>query len=161
MWDTIREIATSPNITIILSFTLVALILGVILSKSGLLNIHTKVVQIGAADTEREVIRQQIQWIRLHCDGMEGQLAKPDGYNEWRGRYIVERVFDEYVEWITFNHLSTDSAYIEIKQDRIVNLVGSLTEKQEFKDAGFEDFLKKDTKLAIEKLVQIRRVYWQ
>ena len=70
MWDTIREIAMSPNITIILSFAMAVFLIAVLLSKTGLLNIHTKVVQIGAADTEREVIRQQVQWIRSHCEGM-------------------------------------------------------------------------------------------
>lgn len=159
MWQTIREISMSPNITIILSFGMAVVLIAVILSKTGLLNIHTKNVQIGAADVEREVIRQQVQWIRLHCEGLESKLERPPDYNQWRGKYIAERVFDEYVEWITFNHLSTDSAYVEIKQDKIVSLVGSLVEKEEFRTQEFEEMLKKDTKEAIGKLVQIRKVY--
>ena len=72
---------------------------------------------------------------------------------------IAEMVYDEYVEWITFNHLSTSSAYIEIKQDKIVNLVHSLTQNPAFHTKEFEDQLREDTKQSIEKLVQIRGVY--
>lgn len=161
MWNTIRDVLMSPNATIILVFALFVIVIGLILSKTGLLNIHTKFVQIGAADKERNVIRQQVEWIRLHCESMESQLPRSEGYNPWRGRYIAERVYDEYVDWITFNHLTTERSYVEIKQDKIVNLVHSLVEKDEFRTREFDELLRKDTKEAIEKLVQIRDVYKQ
>ena len=159
MWETIRDVLMSPNVTVILVFLAFVFVLAIVLSKTGLLNIHTNVVQIGAAIQERNIIRQQIEWVKLHCEGMESQLPKAEGYNTWRGRYIAERVFDEYVSWITFNHLSTDSTYVEIKQDRIVNLVESLVEREEFKTKEFEKMLRDDTREALEKLVQIREVY--
>ena len=159
MWETIRDVLMSPNVTVILVFLAFVFVLAIVLSKTGLLNIHTNVVQIGAAIQERNIIRQQIEWVKLHCEGMESQLPKPEGYDTWRGRYILERVYDEYVTWITFNHISTDSTYVEIKQDRIVNLVESLVEREEFKTKEFEKMLRDDTREAIEKLVQIREVY--
>lgn len=159
MWETIRDVLMSPNVTVILVFLAFVFILAIVLSKTGLLNIHTNVVQIGAAIQERNIIRQQIEWVKLHCEGMESQLPKPEGYDTWRGRYILERVYDEYVTWITFNHISTDSTYVEIKQDRIVNLVESLVEREEFRTKEFEKTLRDDTREALEKLVQIREVY--
>lgn len=159
MWETIRDVLMSPNVTVILVFLAFVFVLAIVLSKTGLLNIHTNVVQIGAAMQERNIIRQQIEWVKLHCEGMESQLPKPEGYDTWRGRYILECVYDEYVTWITFNHLSTDSAYVEIKQDRIVNLVESLVEREEFRTKEFEKTLRDDTREALEKLVQIREVY--
>lgn len=159
MWETIRDVLMSPNVTVILVFLAFVFVLTIVLSKTGLLNIHTNVVQIGAAIQERNIIRQQIEWVKLHCEGMESQLPKPEGYDTWRGRYILERVYDEYVTWITFNHLSTDSTYVEIKQDRIVNLVESLVEREEFRTKEFEKMLRDDTRDALEKLVQIREVY--
>lgn len=159
MWSTIKDILLSPNATIILVFLCFVLLFGGLLSKTGLLNIHTAFVQIGAAGKERDVIRRQIEWIRIHCKGLESQIPKPEDYNVWRGKYIAERVYDEYVDWITFNHLTTTEPYIEIKQDQIVSLVSSLVTKDEFRTKEFENFLRKDTKESIEKLVQIREMY--
>ena len=159
MWKTIEHILMSPNATVILVFIVFIVIVAVALSKTGLLNIHTKAVEIGATNKEREIIRRQIEWVKRHCEGMEGKLPKSEDYNTWRGRYIAEKVYDEYVEWITLNHLTTEKEDIEIRQDRIVGLVNSLTEKKEFKTKKFEEILREDTKIAIEKLVQIRNIY--
>ena len=159
MWQMIRDVLMSPNVTIVLCFLVFVLTIGVILSKTGLLQIHTNAVQIGAADRERNIIRQQVEWIKLHCSGMEASMTKPENYNEWRGKYIAECVYDEYVDWITFNHLSLSDAYIEIKQDRIVNLVNKLTTKPEFHSEEFERELREDVRTCIEKLVQIRTIY--
>jgi len=159
MWQTIEHLLMSPNATIILVFLAFAIIIGLVLSKTGLLNIHTDTVSLGAANKEREIIRQQVEWVRLHCEGAESAMKKPEEYDSWKGKYIAEMVYDEYVEWITFNHLSTSSAYIEIKQDKIVNLVHSLTQNPAFHTKEFEDQLREDTKQSIEKLVQIRGVY--
>ena len=159
MWEAIRDVLLSPNVTIILCFVVFVLLLGVVLSKTGLLKIHTNALEIGAADRERNIIRQQLEWIRLHLEGLESTMPKPPRYDEWRGKYIVSAVFEEYVAWITLNHLNTSTAYIEIKQDRIVSLVHSLTFKEEFRSDEFDEFLRKTTKENIEKLVQIRSVY--
>lgn len=159
MWRAIEHVLTSPNATFILLFVVFILVVGWILSKTGLLNIHTKAVTIGAANKEREVIRQQVEWIKYHYDGLEASLPKPKDYDEWRGKFITEKVYDEYVDWITFNHISTSDSYVEVKQDKIVNLVRKYTVKEEFKSKEFEDMLRKDVKECIERLVQIRELY--
>ena len=159
MWDAIRDVLTSTNATMILLFLMSVILIGVALFKTGLLNVHTKNVQIGASDKERSIIRNQIEWVKLHCEGLEGTIEKPENYNTWRGRYVAERVYDKYVDWITFNHISTSPTYIEVKQDQIVSLVNSLTDNPCFKTEEFERMLRQDTKDTIIKLVQIREVY--
>jgi hypothetical protein len=159
MWEAISDIVRSPNVSIIVILLVFLVLLGVVMVRSGMLNVHTDSVQVGAATRERDIMRQQIEWCRMHFQEMEHSMPKPDNYNEWRGRYVAERVFDEYVEWITFNHFSKSPAYIEIKQDKIVALVRSLTVLDYFHDQEFEDFLRQDTKNCIEKLIQIRMVY--
>lgn len=159
MWDNIEHVLLSPNATVILVFLAFVVIIGVILSKTGLLNVHTENIQLGAADSERDIIRQQIEWIHLHCESMEVSLSKPDDYDPWRGKYIAERVYDEYVDWITFNHINASPAYVEIKQDKIVNLVHKYLINPYFQTEEFDNMLREDTKEAIEKLIQIRKVY--
>lgn len=159
MWETIEHVLLSPNVTVILLFLAFVAIGVAILSKSGILNIHTQNIQIGAADKERDIIRQQIEWIRLHCEGAEASLSKPEGYNEWLGKYIAEKVYDEYVDWITFNHISSSPAYIEVKQDKIINIIHKYAILNDFKSEEFDNKIKDDIKLTIEKLVQIRKTY--
>lgn len=159
MWKEIGQILMSPNATIILCFLVFFVLIGAVLSKTGLLNIKTDTLQIGAATRERDILRNQIEWIKLHCEAMESELPKPEGYDQWRGKYITERVYDEYVDWITFNHLSTSSSYVSIKQDRLIALVKKLTVKDIYKSPDFEEYLRNDTRECIEKLVQIRAIY--
>ena len=156
---TIGDVLTSPNAIAILVFLGVCLIGGLVLIKSGMLQVHTTAVRVGAADRERNIIRQQLDYVSLHLKNIENGLEKPEGYNEWLGKYIIERVFDEYVSWITFNHLSKASAYIEIKQNKLVDLIGQYTVKEEFRTEEFTEFIRKDTKQMIYDLIQIREIY--
>ncbi len=159
MWEAIRDITLSSNAIIVIGFLVFILILGVALSKTGLLSIHTEAVSVGAADRERNIMRQQLEWARMHFQDMEQTMDKPSLYNEWRGKYIAERVFDEYVEWIAFNHFSKSPAYIEIKQDKIIALVRSLTILDYFHSEEFENYMREDTKRSILQLIKIREVY--
>ena len=159
MWETIGNVLTSANAKSTLLFLAVCIIGALVLIKSGMLQVHTEAVRLGAADRERNIIRQQLDWVRLHLMGLEASLEKPEWYNTYLGKYVAELVYDEYVNWVTFNHLSKSPAYISIKQDRIVDLVKSTVIREEYKSKDFEDFLRKDTEECILALLQIREVY--
>ena len=163
MWDAIRDVLMSSNVTYVLPQIIATFIflilLGVILSKIGLLNIRTESVQIGAVSREREIVRQQIDWIRQHYTGLETIIPKSKGYNEWHGKYVTERVISEWIIWIIYNHFRDTKEYIEIKQDKIVEIVRSNTIREEYHSEEFEQFLRDDTKKCVRKLIQIRNVY--
>lgn len=159
MYETVEHILVSSNAAIVLIFLAFIAVIAVILAKKGILNIHTSAVQLGAADQERDIIRQQLEWVRVHLEGVESSMPKPEGYNQWLGKYVVEAVYDEYVDWITFNHINASPAYVEIKQDKLVSLIRKLVIKDEFRTKEFEDKIREDTQLCIEKLIQIRKVY--
>ena len=160
MWEeTIQHVVDSPNLTIILVFLCFVIITFIILSKSGFIDIHTKAVSIGAIDREQQIKMQQCDWIQMHLEGLENTMRKPEGYDAWRGKYVVERVYDEYIFWIMQNHINTSDEYIEIKQGRIIDLVHGLTDKDFFHSEDFDDLLREDTKQCIKKLVRIREYY--
>ena len=159
MWETISNVLTSTNAVAVLTFLCVCIIGGVVLVKTNLLQIHTDSVRLGAMDTERNIIRQQQDYVRLHLKSIENDLEKPEGYNEWLGRFVVMRVYAEYVEWISFNHLSKSEAYIKVKQNKLVDLINQYTYKEEFKTEDFIEFIRKDTRQMILDLIQIREVY--
>lgn len=159
MWGAIRDVALSPNLTIILVFVIILIVIGITISHSGLLQVHTNAVEISVADRERNILRQQIEYIKLHHEGLESSIPKPKGYDAWRGKCIVNAVVTEYIEWITLNHLTNVAPYVEIKQDRIISIVHSLTIKDEYHSEEFEEFIRQDVKNCISKLVQIRNIY--
>lgn len=88
-----------------------------------------------------------------------GKQPHPEGYNKYRGLYVLERLYDEIITWITFNHITTNDSYIEIKQNKVINLVNALTEKPEFQSEEFRNMIKDEMKFVIYKLLQIRELY--
>ena len=80
-------------------------------------------------------------------------------YNGYFTKYILERVYDKVVEWITFNHLTLKNEYIEIKQEEICSLIYGLGIGEEYKTPEFKKRICNWTREVIEHLVQIREVY--
>lgn len=161
MWDFIKAVSTSVYIIPVLVFTLIVLLIVILLVKKGLISVNTKAVRVGTSESERAIIRQQIEWVHLHCDSLEKSLPHPQNYDIWRGKYILERMYDEIVDWITFNHICTSEGYISIKQERIWATIQSLVRKEEFSSPEFKEFIYKDTEYIIRRLVHIRQVYNQ
>jgi hypothetical protein len=159
MWETISTILTGPNAFVVLIFLAFVSVILFILVKSGAIRISTPNMSINTGDVERNIIRQQLDFVSLHLNGLEAKLDKPEDYNEYLGKLIIEKVFDEYVNWITFNHINKSPAYVEIKQERVVSLIRQYTIKEEFRSEEFEDLIRKDTKEVIEALIRIREVY--
>lgn len=161
MWDFIKAVSTSVYIIPVLVFTLIVLLTVILLVKKGLISVNTKAVRVGTSESERAIIRQQIEWVHLHCDSLEKSLPHPQNYDIWRGKYILERMYDEIVDWITFNHICTSEGYISIKQERIWATIQSLVRKNEFSTPEFKEFIYNDTEYIIRRLVHIRQVYNQ
>ena len=161
MWDFIKAVSTSVYIIPVLIFTLIVLLTVILLIKKGLISVNTKAVRVGTSESERAIIRQQIEWVHLHCDSLEKSLPHPQNYDIWRGKYILERMYDEIVDWITFNHICTSEGYISIKQERIWATIQSLVRKNEFSSPEFKEFIYNDTEYIIRRLVHIRQVYNQ
>ena len=159
MWEAIEHLLNGSNALAILLFMVFVVIVLAILSKKGLISINTNTVQIGAADKERDIIRQQVEWVHMHCQGFENAMKKPEGYNEWLGRYIVEKVYDECINWITFNHISASPAYVDIKAEKIVDLIHKYAKLDEYKTPEFDETVREEVHICIEKLLQIRKVY--
>lgn len=159
MWETISTILTGPNAFVVLIFLAFVSVILFILVKSGTIRISTPNMSINTGDVERNIIRQQLDYVSLHLNGLEAKLEKPEDYNEYLGKLIIEKVFDEYVNWITFNHINKSPAYVEIKQERVVSLIRQYTIRDEFRSEEFEDLIRKDTKEVIEALIRIREVY--
>lgn len=161
MWKAISEVLTSENgiaVAVLLVLLIVVVIFGV---RSGLLNIKTDKIQIGrdASDIERTIVRNQIEWCKLAIPGLDGKMPHPKGFNPYRAKYIFERVFDEEVTWVIFNHIEDKPTYIQLKQEYIWNLIQTLVEKDEYRSDEFKEMVYSHVESVIRNLVRIRKEY--
>ena len=163
MWEAIKEILTSSNavgVLLILGFLLlVIIVIAVILIKGNVIQFHNETLRIGMADRERNIIRQQQDYVWTHLQEAEANLPKFEGYDEQLGQIIIMTVYIEYTKWIAFNHLTRSDAYIKIKQNALSAIVNRLTINERYKGEEFKQYIKDDTRETILELIRIREVF--
>lgn len=164
MWDTIEAVLTGENGLSVLIFLLIFVIIAVFLIKTGFIRINTNFLQLGDDYRERAIIQQQTEWAHIYLQGLSGQIdelcKELKGYDPYVTKYILERMYGEVVDWITYNHINLESDYISIKQDKIRALVASLAVMPEyFASSKFLTKCDRWTDEIIRKLVKIREVY--
>lgn len=159
MWEAISEIFNGSNAGTVISFLLIIVVIAFFLIRTNTIQINTPSVRIGMADRERNIIRQQQDYVWNHLKEAEANLPKDETYDSRLGQIIIMTAFIEYVKWIGFNHLSRSEAYIAVKQASLVSLINSLTVKEQYKNEAFIDYIKEDTKDTILKLIEIREVF--
>lgn len=159
-WNAISDILTSTNGLIFgILFVLLVIVL-IIAVKKGYLKFSGKGINIGNdSEKERNVIRQQVEWVHIFLDSFAQDYMEMDGVDEWRLKYIVEKVFSEIVDWITFNHITDRGNYIKIKQDKIWYLIKSLTSNKYFKSGEFRNKSNAMVETVVSQLVKIREFY--
>lgn len=165
MWDAIKEVLMSDNawfiVLVLILVILIILIIGIILLLQGKLIINSNHFSIGTnnSETERNIIRQQTEWAKWHCDAFEKNIPKVAETDSWRVKYILEKIYDEIVDWICFNHIVDNPSYVGVKQDKIVYLVQSMTTLKIYHTKEFEIAIREDVEFIIKKLIEIRKLY--
>ena len=161
MWETIKSVLMSSNgisVLIFLGFVIFAVIVS---SKKGLLAIKTGKFRIGSDEKELTIVRNQTQWAYLYLMSLKGKLVemenpkREDYFAEW----VLEKVYDKVVEWITYNHITNNNSYIEIKQSEIRCVVYSMPIQDAFKTPEFETRMNCWVKEIILNLINIRKEY--
>lgn len=158
MWQAIEKILLSDNSVTVLFFLVIIILLLAHLSNKGVFKWHTEKLTIGASENERAIIRQQVEWTELEIES----LASMEIFNhvdEWRTKYILEKIFDEVLQWIIFNHIKDSPEYISIKQEKIWNMTQTLVVREEFRSDEFKDFIYKEVDKIIKRLIFLRRQY--
>lgn len=161
MTDAVVKLLSGSNALIILIFLVIFIILLIILAKAGLIQIRTNSFSMGADARERDIIRQQIEWTYSFVTGLYGEIeADETEYKGYLTKYILERCYDEIVNWISFNHINLDSDYISIKQEKIKSIIRTTQGvRPEYKSKEFEKRIDSWVEEVIKKLVVIREMY--
>lgn len=158
MWDAIGGVLTSGNAWMVLISFLVVILVASILAKKGILQLNVHGVKFGGDEDERAIIRQQTEWSQLFIASMQ-QLDIFEGSDTYHTLYVLEKIFDEVLNWIVFNHISDSENYISIKQEKIWNLLQTLVTDKRFTTQEFREIVYKNTGILIKRLVYIRRNY--
>lgn len=158
MWESISNVLTSGNAVAVLLTLIVLIIILAILAKKGIFQFNGKGVTIGDNEDERAVIRQQTEWSQLFIQSMR-QLPVFEDSDPYHTLFILEKAFDEVLNWIVFNHISDSENYISIKQEKIWNLIQTLVSDKKFTTEEFRQIIYDNTETLIKRLVHIRKNY--
>lgn len=160
MWETIKDVLTSGNAWFILIFLAVVIVIGLILGRIGLIKVNTKHVQIGNEQKQRELVRRQVETAYTFVMSLEGKIITEGSmYDRYLTKYILERVYDKVIEWIIFNHITTNQLYVQDKQENIENLVYTMVVDDDFKTPEFKRRMDNWVRELIEQLVQVKEIY--
>ena len=95
---------------------------------------------------------------------IKGKVLFEDSSDEQNNKceLILEKVYDKVIDWINYNHISSNDSYINIKQGEIKNLIYSQDNlDDEYKTTEFADRVDGWVKELILNLIQIRKEYLQ
>lgn len=164
MWDAIATVLTNQNALLVMIFCLLVFLILVFLAKKGYIRLNTSKFALGDDYRERAIIQQQTEWAHIYCVGLRHPIDEMcrnvDGYDPYITMYILERMYSEVVEWITYNHINIESDYISIKQDKVKALLATMTVMPDvFTSKRFYSKVDEWTAEIIHKLVKIREVY--
>lgn len=138
------------------------IILFAVLAKKGLISFKGHGLNVGTSNEEElAIVRTQIQWCEADCNNMLRELTKnlPEGtsMNEYKAKYTIEKVLDELVKIVIFNHITLEPTYIKLKQDLIWSVVSNINPEPLWNN--LEDIVKARVEVAIRTLYEIRQYY--
>ena len=154
MWDSVVDLVKSGN-----GWLVVLLIAAVIMTvRMGHLKVKTDKLMIGkeSGEKQRLLMKKQTEYAKNACIGFEKRIPRFDGYNQYLGTLIVEKVYDEIVDWIMINHIEDDEDYIESKQEIVWNIVTTETLDDRMRSDKFKKQVYSCIEGIIKRLVQMR-----
>lgn len=159
MWEAIKSIFTSTDSIGILLCLILAFVVVSFVSKKGILKIDTKHVKLGG-NQEREIIRRQIEYAHWFITSVETEINdRSERYGGYFTKYVLERVYDEIITWICFNHFSLDKKYINLKVDAVMTIIGALESDAYYSSPEFKQRVYQWVVEMIETLINIREVH--
>ena len=146
---------------IIIAVLLVVII--AILAKKGIFSFNAFGLKIDNGDDERDIertiIRSQIQYVKSAVSDFYDDIPDFPNRDEWRLRYICERIISVFTDIISFNHISKEKIYTEMKQASIWAVIINNTASDIMTSDEFKDVVYKKTEEILDKLISIREYY--
>lgn len=118
-----------------------------------------KGLQIGAGqEKERMILRRQMEYVIASVNEAMTEIGTREGEDEWKRKFISEKVIDVLNDAISFNHVSTDRSYILLKQLCVWSEIQKTgIEIGYYKSDEFKSLVYKWVEDAIKDILEIRK----
>ena len=149
-------------IPIIIIVVLLVVIIA-ILAKKGIFSFNAFGLKIDNGnderDIERTIIRSQIQYVKSAVSDFYDDIPDFPNRDEWRLKYICERIISVFTNIISFNHISKEKIYTEMKQSEIWAVIINNTASEIMTSDEFKNVVYTKTAEILDKLISIREYY--
>lgn len=160
MWNAIQGILTDGNFLKSVIGIGALIILFAVIAKKGLFSFKGHGLSVGTAESERAIVRQQIEFCKTQTETMANKLIETyKDADEWRIRYICERIYDIWIEAISYNHITKDPFYIQNKFEKVWAIILKETLTESFSNDELKKVVFEECKKVIERLVDIKEYY--
>ena len=158
----LASILNNPNSWKSFIFFFITLIILIILVKKGIISFKGKGLTVGnndERDIERTIIRSQIQYVKSAVSDFYDDIPDFPNRDEWRLKYICERIVSVFTDIISFNHISKEKIYTEMKQSEIWAVIINNTAADIMTSDEFKNVVYAKTEEILDKLISIREYY--
>ena len=159
----LASVLTSSNAIPIIIIVVLLVVIIAILAKKGIVSFKGKGLTVGNGnderDIERTIIRSQIQYVKSAVSDFYDDIPDFPNRDEWRLRYICEKIISVFTDIISFNHISREKIYVQMKQASIWAVIINNTTADIMTSDEFKDTVYAKTAEILDKLIEIREYY--
>ena len=159
----LASVLNNPNSWKSFIFFFITLIILIILVKKGIISFKGKGLTVGNGneerDIERTIIRSQIQYAKSAVSDFYDDIPDFPNRDEWRLKYICEKIISVFTDFISFNHISREKIYVQMKQASIWAVIINNTTADIMTSDEFKDTVYAKTAEILDKLIEIREYY--
>ena len=159
----LASVLTSSNAIPIIIIVVLLVVIIAILAKKGIVSFKGKGLTVGNCDDERDIertiIRSQIQYVKSAVSDFYDDIPDFPNRDEWRLKYICERIISVFTNIISFNHISREKIYTEMKQSEIWAVIINNTTSDIMTSDEFKNVVYTKTAEILDKLISIREYY--
>ena len=159
----LASVLTSSNAIPIIIIVVLLIVIIAILAKKGIFSFNAFGLKIDNGnderDIERTIIRSQIQYVKSAVSDFYDDIPDFPNRDEWRLKYICERIISVFTNIISFNHISREKIYTEMKQSEIWAVIINNTTADIMTSDEFKDVVYTKTAEILDKLISIRDYY--
>ena len=157
----LASVLTSSNAIPIIIIVVLLVVIIAILAKKGIFSFNAFGLKIDNGNDERErtIIRSQIQYVKSAISDFYDDIPNFEGRDEWRLRYICEKIISVFTDIISFNHISKEKIYVQMKQASIWAVIINNTTADIMTSDEFKDVVYANVAEILDKLIEIREYY--
>ena len=159
----LASVLTSSNAIPIIIIVVLLVVIIAILAKKGIFSFNAFGLKIDNGnderDIERTIIRSQIQYVKSAVSDFYDDIPDFEGRDEWRLRFICEKIVSVFTDIISFNHISREKIYTEMKQSEIWAVIINNTASEIMTSDEFKNVVYTKTAEILDKLISIREYY--